>query len=151
MKYVLVFALLAVAGFVPAAPRPAVKPVFLSFAAEGKYALVDDFACEKFTATFTVNGKPNTTYTVELYVEGNGTGERAILVQSATVTTDQPPGGTANGTLRAGTESSGITSIALLPNVGKGKGWAFCLVLKEGERIVADTGFSWVRYPGKPD
>jgi hypothetical protein len=137
-----------------AAPRLVAPPAISAVEAEGKYAIVDGAACEELVATFSIHGKRATAYTVELYVEGNSTGERAVLVQTTSVTTDNPPGqvvGTAGGRIEAGTPSSRIQGHAPLPNVAKGTGWAFCLVLKEGDRVVASTSFSWVAYAGKPD
>jgi hypothetical protein len=154
MRYLVAGTLLAVPTSLSAAPRLPPRAELTSVEAEGKYAVVEGRACEQFTAKFEFQGKKATTYVIELYVEGNGTGERAVLVQTNSVTTSdsqEQPYVAATGTIVAGTLNSGIAGPEPLPNVGKGKGWSFCLVIKEGKTVVANSGFSWVHYPGKPD
>jgi|SRR5262245_2721250 len=152
-KFFVLFALsVPVVG--SAAPRLPVPVTIECVEVEAKYALVDEFACEIITANFLITGKPSTAYTVELYVEKNGTGERPTLVQTVSVTTDGPRDrrvGSARGAIKAGTESSKIPGPNPLPNVGKGQGWAYCLILKDGKSVVANTSYLWMPYDGKPD
>jgi len=154
MKRAVLLIGLTLIGGAAAAPRLPSKAEFLSATAEGRYVVVERTATEQFKVSFSVAGKKGTTYTVELHVEPYSTGERAILVQAATVATDSPLGaeaGMAYGSMSAGTRYSRIKALAELPNVGKGYGWSYCLVLKEGDAEVARTSFVWVHYPGRPD
>ena len=107
---------------------------------------------EQFFVSFIVVGRKSTVYTVELFVEGNGAGEKAILVQAIIVTTDNGIGaesGATHGAMKAGTRDAGIKCLAELPNVGKGEGWSFSLVLKDGKEVMARTNYCWVLYAGR--
>ncbi len=147
----LVLVALACPLVVEAAPRLPPQGEFVLIQAEGKCVTIEEIGSEQIWTTFSFVGKKATAYTIEMYAEPNGTGERAILVQSTTVVTNNLAGsntGTASGSMVAGARFSQIKAPAELPIVAKGNGWAVGLVLKSEQKVVATSSFTWVNYPG---
>lgn len=156
MRSVLVLAALTLSAAVPAAPRLPPEPS-VSSEAEVYRALVGpaEIAKTEMRVTFAVHGKKGATYTVELYVEASGTGEKAEWVRTATVRPDGRPKdeqGTATGEFKLRSRSLDEAESAArphLPNPSSSLNWSYLLLLKEGKQIVASFGPGYVPFVRK--
>lgn len=94
-------------------------------------------------------------YTVELWVESGGTGEKATLLRTATFSVEAGPKGesvkiegthTARQRARRGMKSQGEPP---LPDMIGYTGWSYQLVLKSGKKVVSTTAFMNVGRSGQ--
>lgn len=154
MRYLLVlvvlFALIAMAVplMAPAAPRLEPKPYFESANAEAYCVLIGpmNVGNTEMTVTYSVRGKKGSTYTVELYVEANSTGEKAEWLRQATVVlkgrlADEE--GTATGEFKVRyrfPDEPESPTAPHLPYARSGSDWTTLLILKDGKHIVASSG-----------
>jgi hypothetical protein len=164
VKYIpLTLLISAVTTLILAAPRLAPKPEFVSHdgaggnvATEYDGALLDkNFAGQvrravdvELVVNFAVRGPAGDKYTVELWVEANGTGEKARLISRQEVTLRAPEG--AKGRFsprcldRIKDRKRPPDDFLQQPYIGSG--WSYRLLLKRGKDVVADTGSHYAHY-----
>jgi hypothetical protein len=167
-KYVPLLTLGLVTSFVAAAPRLSPRHEFVSHdgaggnvATEYDGALLDKkFAGQvrravdvELVVNFAVRGPAGDNYTVELWVEANGTGEKARLISQQEVTLRAPEGakeGQAKGRFsprcldRIKDRKRSPDDFLQQPYIGSG--WSYRLLLKRGKDVVADTGSHYAHY-----
>lgn len=148
MRYFVPLLVIALVGFAPAAPRLPTKAQFTASEGEGYGTLVgpDEVARTEMKVTFTVRGKRGKAYAVELYVEANGTGEKAEWLRTTTATPMGPSAdeeGTVAGEFKVRTAlipGAKSPDSPYLPYARSAYGWSYLLVLKDGDQVVASFG-----------
>jgi hypothetical protein len=161
MRPTIVLALMFLAA-ADAAPKLSPQAEFVSHKGAGENAFVkfegQDVASVHMAVDFQVSGPAGATYTVELYVEANSTGEKAKLIDRRQVTLSGQKGKGA-GEAKANFDRYTQDRLAFRKNVGvdhlpsplPGQGWSYRLVLqREGDDPVADTGIHWAPYEWSP-
>jgi hypothetical protein len=141
----------------PAAPRLPPKHCFTSSEAKAYPVLIGPKETGKIEmhVTFTIAGKRDSTYTVELYVEVDSTGERAKLLRSSTVKLAGPAEsdeGCIRGEFKLRNQFPGETDSPkqpYLPHPLSERYWSYQLVLKNGKDVVAVSGFAFVPFHRK--
>ena len=97
----------------------------------------ENIANTEMKMSFAIRGKKGTTYTVELYVEAEGTGEKAEWLRSATLVPDgraEGEEGTARDEFKLRSRFPDEPASATLPHLPFARsnyGWSILLVIRE--------------------
>jgi hypothetical protein len=151
MRNLLILTTLTVPAAVLSAPRPAPEIYFETADAEAYSILIgpQNVGDMEMKVSYAVRGKVGATYTVELYVEVDNTGEKAELLRSAPIRIPDKgdKGQVAKGQfkvrcrLAADPESP---KEPYLPYATSERLWSYRLVLREGDEVVATSGPGFV-------
>jgi|SRR5215210_4288473 len=150
----IILSALAACVAVVAAPRTPPAPGFDSHEAAGRNGIFskedgEDYVDAELTVLYVVRGPAGATYTAELWVEGNSTGENAVLVDSRKVILTVSAGSN-EGRAREKVVKYQLDKHRPLPWTDPGAGWTYGLVLKDEKGTVAQTGFHHAHYDWKP-
>jgi hypothetical protein len=157
MKNVIILAVFVLTAAAPGAPRLESKPHFTSTDGEAYRVLIGptNLANTELKVTFAVQGRKGATYTVELYVEANSTGEKAEWLRTATVKLDGRPGdeeGRATGEFKARCRLPDQAESAdrpHLPFARRAFGYSYILLIREGKQIVGSIGPTGAQFVDK--
>jgi hypothetical protein len=156
VRYVLPLAILSASVLLPAAPRLSPNPTIEVSTAEVYCALVGprELAKTEMMVGFTVRGDSEETYTVELYIEPDNTGEKATWVRSMDVSLARPAAGghcVANDEFKIrsrGPEEAESTAKPHLPH-SHTSSWTIVLVIKSKDKFIDRLGPSTIPFTPK--